>query len=77
MTMTSLSATCIKLVRPTDNSLLLCTVYAYFYLSIYNRIHILVIELRMTTFLIKKFDDDDDDDDVQLLQYACHSICSL
>jgi len=42
---------------------MLCTIYAYFYLSIFNRNHILVIELRMTTFLIKKFDDDDDDDD--------------
>jgi len=38
-----------------------CTVYPYFYLSIFNRIHILVIELRMTTFLMKTFDDDDDD----------------
>ena len=38
-----------------------CTVYPYFYLSIFNRNHILVIELRMTTFLLKKFDDDDDD----------------
>jgi len=28
--------------------------------GIFNRIHILVIELRMTTLLIKKFDDDDD-----------------
>jgi len=27
-----------------------CTVYPYFYLSIFNRNHILVIELRMTTF---------------------------
>jgi len=32
--------------------------------SIFNRIHILLIELRMTTLLIQKFDDDDDDDDV-------------
>ena len=27
-----------------------CTVYPYFYLSIFNRNHMLVIELRMTTF---------------------------
>jgi len=32
--------------------------YRYF-----NRIHILVIQLCMTTLLIKKFDDNDDDDD--------------
>ena len=37
----------------------LCILYP----SIFNRIHFLVIELRMTTLLIKKFDDDDDNDD--------------
>ena len=31
--------------------------------GIFNCIHILVTELRMTTLLIKKFSDDDDDDD--------------
>jgi len=34
-----------------------------FLFLIVSTIHILVIELRMTTLLIKKFDDDDDDVD--------------
>ena len=67
MTVTSLSATCIKLVTEPTRYLQLSTVIyrlCIFLSSIFNRIHILVIELRITTLLIKKFDDDDDDDAV-------------
>jgi len=64
MTVTSLSATCIKLATEPTRYLQLSTVMyrLCIFLSFYfNRIHILVIELHMTTLLIKKCDDDDDD----------------
>jgi len=43
--------------------------------SIFNRIHILLIELHMTTLLIQKFDDDDDDDVVRV--FTIRSISRL